>query len=183
MSCDHYRVLQTWRRQSSLSSPCGLVMPSPRSTLPWRSSRKNRAPTSLSLIVATPEVASPVTSAVAHLPPVTMNGDPKTGSPAVEGVLLQKLPSQCEGSKQVLPDVKSQENAETQPPQDQNGTQSYFRSHFYSLLSPFRPRLSHADVIVKSVFWRNAFWDVILCPISVLTAFLSRRATIRTSST
>ncbi|KAI0268996.1 hypothetical protein BGY98DRAFT_318275 [Russula aff. rugulosa BPL654] len=76
-------------------------MTSPRSTLPWRSSQKNRAPTSLSLIVATPEVASPVTSAVAHLPPIKMTGDAKTGSPVVE-------------------DVKSQENAEAQPPQDRN---------------------------------------------------------------
>jgi hypothetical protein len=47
----------------------------PRSTLPWRTSRKNRAPTSLSLIVAKPEVASPLASAVTFLPPVKMPGD------------------------------------------------------------------------------------------------------------
>src|SRR6266852_2262162 len=99
MSCDQLRVLQTWRRQPSLSSPCGLVMTSTRPTLPWRSSQKNRAPTSLSLIVATPEVASPVTSAVEQLPSIKMTGDAKYGSPAVEGVLLHKLPSQYEGSK------------------------------------------------------------------------------------
>jgi hypothetical protein len=68
-----------------------------------------------------PEVASPVTSAVEHLPSIKMTGDAKTGSPAVEGVLLQKLPRQCEGSKKLLPDVKLQENAETQPPQDHDG--------------------------------------------------------------
>lgn len=99
MSCDQYRVLQTWLRLPSLSSPCGLAMTSTRSTLPWRSSQKNRAPTSLSLIVATPEVSSPVTSAVAHLPAIKMTSDPKTGSSAVE-------------------DVKLQEDAETQPAQD-----------------------------------------------------------------
>ena len=152
MSCDQYRVLQTWPRLPSLFSPCGLVMTSTRSTLPWRSSQKNRAPTSLSLIVATPEVASPVTSAVAHLPPIKMNDDAKTGSPAVEGVLLQKSPSQCEGSKKVLPDVKSPEIVETQPPQDYNGKQYYFRSHFYSPLFPFRPTAA------QSCGYEGYFW-------------------------
>jgi hypothetical protein len=178
-------VLQSWRRLLSFSSPCALVMTSPRSTLPWRSSQKNRAPTSLSLIVATPEVASPVTSAVAHLPPIKMNGDAKTGSPVVEGEFLHKSPSQHEGSKEVLPDVKSQENAEAQPPQDRNGTpQSYFRSHFYSRPFPFRPRFRHADMTINSGFWRDAFWTLSSDPIPVLTtAFSSRRATTRTSAT
>ncbi|KAI0295125.1 hypothetical protein B0F90DRAFT_1820697 [Multifurca ochricompacta] len=46
-----------------------------RSTLPWRTSPKNRAPTSLSLIIATPEVSSPLTSAATHLPPIKMASD------------------------------------------------------------------------------------------------------------
>lgn len=64
-----------------------------------------------------------------------MTSDAKTGSSAVEGVLLQKSPSQYESSKKVLPDVKSQEDAESQSPQDHNGRQCYFRYHFYLVFS------------------------------------------------
>jgi hypothetical protein len=71
----------------------------------------------------------------------------------------------------MLPDVKSQENAESQPAQDHNGRQCYFRSTLLSCLFPFRPRLSHADMAVDSGFWRDEFWTLSSVLFSVLTAF------------
>ena len=66
-----------------------------------------------------------------------MTSDAKTGSSAVEGVILQMLPSQYECLQKVLPDIKSEENAETPPPQDHDSKQCYL---VYSPF-PFRPRL------------------------------------------
>ncbi|KAH9034079.1 hypothetical protein EDB85DRAFT_1032752 [Lactarius pseudohatsudake] len=76
----------------------------PRSSLPWRTSRKNRAPTSLSLIVAEPEAASPLASAVTLLQPINMpsDSDVKTASVTVE-------------------DPETQATTETQPPLTDNG--------------------------------------------------------------
>lgn len=107
----------------SLVLPRALVM---TSTLPWRTSRKNRAPTSLSLIVATPQVASPTTSALAHLPPIKMTNDVKSRSTAVEGVLLRSYPVYMKFLKlNALLDLKSQSDAEAQSPLDYNGRQCF----------------------------------------------------------
>ena len=115
--------------------PCALVM---SSTLPWRTSHKNRAPpTSLSLIIATPQVAPPTTSALAHLPAIKMTHDVKSRSTAVEGVMY---PVYMMFSKQnTLLDLKSQANAETQSPLDHSGRQCFRYLFYFRLFFPDFP--------------------------------------------
>ena len=93
----------------------------PRSSLPWRHSPKSRAPTSLSLVFAEPQPGSPLASAVKHLPPIKMStdGDVKTRSATVEGVLLSKTP--CEKPQLVLSDPESQTDVEARSRPDHNG--------------------------------------------------------------
>jgi hypothetical protein len=63
----------------------------------------------------------------------------------------------------VLPDVKSQENAESQPPQGHNGKAVLLPITLFILaFFPFRPRFSHADMTVNSGFWRDAFRTFVL---------------------
>ncbi|KAF8264922.1 hypothetical protein EI94DRAFT_1737298 [Lactarius quietus] len=76
----------------------------PRSSLPWRTSRKNRAPTSLSLILATPEVASPRASAVTFLPPLKMSGD-----------------ADVKAAPLIVEDSERRANTDTEAPPSDNG--------------------------------------------------------------
>ncbi len=138
-------------------------MTSARSTLPWRSSQKNRAPTSLSLVVATPEVASPLASAVAHLPPIKMISDAKTRSSAVEGV----YPVHLRASKTKLYFQMSNQRRIQRPNRHKTTTVSSSVTSdptFILVLLLFEiVALFHADVKVDSGFWHDAFRTLLLC--------------------
>jgi hypothetical protein len=115
-------------------------------SLPWRTSPKNQAPTSLSLIVATPQVAAPRASAVAHLPHIIMasDSDARTGLNGVRGALTpQNYPSRYECLKVQSADPKSPVNAETgstgSSQSDHNGRQC-FRFILYIYMRIRSPR-------------------------------------------
>ena len=108
---------------------------SSRSSVPWRTSPKIQAPTSLSLIVATPQVAPRRTSAVALLPPIAMSSvsDAKSDSIAVQGA-SHFIQANMEVSRRPHADPESPAKADSEPPlADRNGKQRFrFIFHIYA---------------------------------------------------
>jgi hypothetical protein len=88
-----------WLRHASQRSRgcsftlCAMTSLTPPSTLRWRTSLKNRASPSLSLVIAKPQLSSPLASAVTLLPAINMTNQGRelnTLSTTVQGVVLSQ---------------------------------------------------------------------------------------------